>query len=83
VHDGVTLEQAGLPTVTLIAPEFLGLANAKKESMGLHGFEPVVVPFDPHLRMFGNSREDVRAAAEAVYDRIIHTLIWGPGRQGA
>ena len=83
MHDGVTLEKAGIPTVTLIAPEFAKLAHSKKESMGLNAFEPVVVPFDPHLRIFGESREQVRAAAEAVYEQIVHTLIWGPGRESA
>lgn len=72
-----------MPAVTLIAPEFVKLAHSKKESMGLQAFEPVVVPFDPHLRIFGESREAVRAAAEAVYEQVVHSLIWGPGREAA
>jgi hypothetical protein len=72
------MEKAGLPAVTLVAPEFKALALSKRTSLGLPDFEPVFVPYDHAPIHYGRTPEEVRERASTVYDQIVGILTGSP-----
>ena len=72
------MEKAGVPTITLVAPEFEALALSKRASMGLPDFEPVLVPYDRSPIHYGRTPEEVRERAATVFDTIVHILTGSP-----
>jgi hypothetical protein len=70
VADGVALEQAGLPAVTVVGEPFARAAELKKKTLGLPEFELVVVPVP-------RSRQAAAAEAERIAARVVDLLTQG------
>jgi alkanesulfonate monooxygenase SsuD/methylene tetrahydromethanopterin reductase-like flavin-dependent oxidoreductase (luciferase family) len=70
VHDGVFLEDHGIPTATVISAEFVGAARAQAEALGARDYRTVVVPH-PIQPL---TREEVRALADKAYDEIVRRI---------
>ena len=75
------MEMAGLPAITLVAPEFKALAFSKRASLGLPDFEPVLVRYDRSPIHYGQTPEEVRERATQVYDKIVGILTGAPQMQ--
>ncbi len=44
LHDVVTLEEKGIPTVNIATTEFLSAAHAQCAALGMPQYEPILVP---------------------------------------
>jgi hypothetical protein len=73
VHDGVFLEDHGIPTATVVSSEFVNAARAQARALGAHDYRTVVVshPIQPLTRL------EVRALADAAFDAIVARLTAG------
>ena len=70
VHDTVTLERLGFPTVMFGTDEFTYLAHLESESLGLGALSRVVVPHPINAQ----PREAIAAKAEAVREEVLRFL---------
>jgi len=70
VHDTVTLERLGFPTVMFGTDEFTYLAHLESESLGLGALSRVVVPHPINAQ----PREAIAAKAEAVREQVLRFL---------
>jgi hypothetical protein len=70
VHDTVTLERLGFPTVMFGTDEFTYLAHLESESLGLGALSRVVVPHPINARPV----EEIREKAEAVREQVLRFL---------
>jgi hypothetical protein len=70
VHDTVTLERLGFPTVMFGTHEFTYLAHLESESLGLGALSRVVVPHPINAQ----PREAIAAKAEAVREQVLRFL---------
>jgi alkanesulfonate monooxygenase SsuD/methylene tetrahydromethanopterin reductase-like flavin-dependent oxidoreductase (luciferase family) len=70
VHDGVFLEDNGIPTATVISSEFMRAARAQAEALGATDYRTVVVahPIQPL------TRDEVRALADKAFDEIVQRV---------
>jgi alkanesulfonate monooxygenase SsuD/methylene tetrahydromethanopterin reductase-like flavin-dependent oxidoreductase (luciferase family) len=70
VHDGVFLEDNGIPTATVISSEFMRAARAQAEALGATDYRTVVVahPIQPL------TRDEVRALADKAFDEIVRRV---------
>ena len=69
MHDGITLEQAGIPAPTVVGNFFEPLARSKASSMGLPEFSPVIIGFPL------GDREEAVAKADEVYGEVVARLL--------
>jgi hypothetical protein len=67
VADGVALEQAGRPAVTVVGEPFARAAEIKKKTLGLPAFDLVVVPVP-------RSREAAAAVAKRAAEAVVAAL---------
>lgn len=65
--DGVALEQAGVPAVTVVGEPFARAAELKKKTLGLPDFSLVVVPVP-------RSRDAAYAEAERVAQSVVAAI---------
>jgi len=70
VHDGVFLEDHGIPTATVISSEFANAARAQARALGADDYRTVVVPH-PIQPL---TRDEVRALADKAFDGIVARL---------
>jgi hypothetical protein len=70
VHDGIHIEQAGIPAVTICTDIFAETARAMANMWGAPDY-PVI--FTPHP-ISHLTREQLRARAEAMLDQIVTIL---------
>ena len=70
MHDGVFLEDNGIPTATVISSEFMRAARAQAEALGATDYRTVVVahPIQPL------TRDEVRALADKAFDEIVRRV---------
>jgi alkanesulfonate monooxygenase SsuD/methylene tetrahydromethanopterin reductase-like flavin-dependent oxidoreductase (luciferase family) len=70
VHDGVFVEDHGIPVATVISSEFVRAATAQATALGADGYRTVVVahPIQPL------TRDEVRALADKAFDEILARL---------
>ena len=73
MHDGVFLEDHGIPTATVISSEFARAARAQAEALGANDYRTVQVPH-PIQPL---TREEVRALADKAFDEIVQRLSSG------
>jgi hypothetical protein len=73
VHDGVFLEDHGIPTATVISSEFARAARAQAEALGANDYQTVQVPH-PIQPL---TREEVRALADKAFDEIVQRVSSG------
>ncbi|MEW6268101.1 MAG: hypothetical protein AB1689_02240 [Thermodesulfobacteriota bacterium] len=70
LHDAVTFEQMGIPSVLLCTDEFAPLARAESVGKGMGGLPLVVVPHP----LADNRPDEVRAKAQAIADEVYAVL---------
>jgi len=70
VHDGVSFEDHGIPTATVVSAEFVNAARAQAQALGATEYRPVVVahPIQPL------TREEVQKLADHAFDEIVYRL---------
>jgi hypothetical protein len=70
VHDGVFLEDHGIPTATVVSSEFVNAARAQARALGTAEYPTIVVahPIQPL------TREEVRRLADTAFDAIVRRL---------
>jgi alkanesulfonate monooxygenase SsuD/methylene tetrahydromethanopterin reductase-like flavin-dependent oxidoreductase (luciferase family) len=73
VHDGVFLEDNGIPTATVISSEFARAARAQAEALGAKDYRTVLVPH-PIQPL---TRDEVRALADKAFDEIVQRISSG------
>jgi hypothetical protein len=73
LHDAVTLEAKGIPSVLLCTDEFAPLARAESVAKGMGGLPLAVIPHP----LADNRPHEVRAKAERVADEIVAILTRG------
>ncbi len=44
MHDGISLEQLGVPTAVIVTETFLHEARVQRDALGMEGIEPAVIP---------------------------------------
>ncbi len=44
MHDGISLEQLGVPTAVIVTEVFLHEAHVQRAALGMEGVEPAVIP---------------------------------------
>ena len=44
MHDGVQLEQLGVPTAVIVTKSFLHEAHVQRAALGMEDIDPVVIP---------------------------------------
>lgn len=75
---GALLEKAGIPVVSIVADEYLGVAETAAKSQGLTSLARAVIPFD----VMSGAVKDVTPACEKVLKDIIHGLThWVPASE--
>jgi hypothetical protein len=70
MHDAMTLEGKGIPTVVLCTDPFLNSAHVHARTFGRDGFLPVGIPHP----LGGLKPEAVKDRAESILDEIIIAL---------
>jgi hypothetical protein len=70
LHDAVTLEEKGVPSVLLCSDEFAPLARAESVAKGMGGLPLAVIPHP----LADNSPEQVRVKARAIADEVVSIL---------
>jgi hypothetical protein len=73
MHDGIRLEDAGVPTAVIVTTEFVHEAELQRTALGLESIHPVVI--DHPLSTL--SAEEVRARAEQAAPQAIE--VWTQG----
>lgn len=63
MHDGVSLEQLGVPTAVIVTETFLHEARVQRAALGMEGVEPAVIPHP--LSTLSDGEIASRAAAAA------------------
>ena len=63
MHDGISLEQLGVPTAVIVTETFLHEAHAQRAALGMEGVEPAVIPHP--LSTLSDDEIQARAAAAA------------------
>ena len=70
MHDAMTLEGKGIPTVVLCTDPFMNSAHVHARTFGRTGFRPVGIPHP----LGGLKPEAVKDRAESILDEIITAL---------
>ncbi len=63
MHDGVHLEQLGVPTAVIVTETFLHEAHVQRTALGMEGIEPAVIAHP--LSTLSDDEIAARAAAAA------------------
>lgn len=63
MHDGVSLEQLGVPTAVIVTEIFLHEAHVQRAALGMENVEPAVIPHP--LSTLPDDEIAARAAAAA------------------
>ena len=63
MHDGVHIEQLGVPTAVIVTEVFLREARVQRDALGMEGIEPAVIPHP--LSTLSDDEIAARAAAAA------------------
>ena len=63
MHDGISLEQLGVPTAVIVTETFLHEAHVQCAALGMEGVEPAVIPHP--LSTLSDDEIQARAAAAA------------------
>ena len=63
MHDGVHLEQLGVPTAVIVTETFLHEAHVQRAALGMEGIDPVVIAHP--LSTLSDDEIAARAAAAA------------------
>ncbi len=63
MHDGISLEQLGVPTAVIVTEVFLHEAHVQRAALGMEGIEPAVIPHP--LSTLSDDEIAARAAAAA------------------
>ena len=63
MHDGISLEQLGVPTAVIVTEVFLHEAHVQRAALGMEGVEPAVIPHP--LSTLSDDEIAGRAAAAA------------------
>jgi alkanesulfonate monooxygenase SsuD/methylene tetrahydromethanopterin reductase-like flavin-dependent oxidoreductase (luciferase family) len=71
VHDTVSFEIQGIPSVFLASTEFVEAATAQAEALGLPDVKRLFVPHP----IQDATDDEMRAKADAVFDSILGALI--------
>ena len=74
MHDGVTMEKTGVPAVSLVAPQFEKLALAKRDSMRLPEFVPVIVPADRAPVRYQDRSDELQRWVYSTYETVVERL---------
>ena len=61
MHDGVHLEQLGIPTAVIVTETFLHEAHVQRAALGMEGIDPVVI--EHPLSTLSDDEIAARAAA--------------------
>ena len=78
MHDGMTMEQAGIPAATLIIPPFERLALSKRNSMGFPDYQPVIIPSVKPPVPYEPGSEELHRWAWSAYAGVFATLLGAP-----
>ena len=70
LHDAVTLEDKGIPSVLLCTDEFAPLARAESVAKGMNGLPLAVIPHP----LADNRPAEVKRKAEAIVDEVVEIL---------
>lgn len=76
VHDGIELEDRGIPTVPIHTEVFMNSAAIHATAFGRPDFVSVAVRHP----VAGQGPDEIRARAEEVVDRVVEVLTGGQGR---
>ncbi len=68
------MEKNGVPAVSLVAPQFEKLALAKRDSMRLPEFVPVIVPADRAPVRYRERSEELRRWVYSTYETVVDRL---------
>ena len=69
MHDGISLEQLGVPTAVIVTETFLHEARVQRDALGMEGIEPAVIPHP--LSTLSDEEIAERAAAAAPHVKKI------------
>lgn len=70
MHDAMTLEGRGIPTVVICTTPFLNSAHVHARTFGRTGFQPVGIPHP----LGGLKPEAVKERADSILDEIVTAL---------
>jgi hypothetical protein len=73
MHDGISLEQLGVPTAVIVTEVFLHEAHVQRAALGMEGVEPAVIPHP----LSTLSDEEIAARAAAAAPQVKKILLGG------
>jgi hypothetical protein len=73
LHDAVQFEQLGLPSALIISDVFVGHIARFSETLGMPGYQPIVVPHPVSSKPDEWIRRLAREAADAVETQLVGT----------
>jgi hypothetical protein len=73
MHDGIRLEEAGVPSAVIVTTEFVNEAKLQRSALGLESIRPVVI--DHPLSTLSDAQ--IRARAEQAASQA--TEVWKRG----
>ena len=73
MHDGVSLEQLGVPAAVIVTEAFLHEAHVQRAALGMEGVEPAVIPHP----LSTLSDEEIAGRAAAAAPQVKKILLGG------
>ncbi len=73
MHDGISLEQLGVPTAVIVTEVFLHEAHVQRAALGMEGVEPAVIPHP----LSTLSDDEIAGRAAAAADQVKKILLGG------
>jgi hypothetical protein len=73
MHDGITFELRGVPSVVICSAPFSNTAKAMAKACGLPDYQFAVIPHP----VGSNSRDELRAKSEIVLPQALEILLGG------
>ncbi len=73
MHDGISLEQLGVPTAVIVTEVFLHEAHVQRAALGMEGAEPAVIPHP----LSTLSDDEIAGRAAAAADQVKKILLGG------
>lgn len=73
MHDGISLEQLGIPTAVIVTETFLHEAHVQRAALGMEGVDPAVIPHP----LSTLSDEEITSRAAAAVPQVKKILLGG------
>ncbi len=73
MHDGISLEQLGVPTAVIVTEVFLHEAHVQRAALGMEGVEPAVIPHP----LSTLSDDEIAGRADAAAPQVKKILLGG------